>query len=233
LSITAVRRWWPLAAVLGLLVTAALAASRSRPHIDRFDHSSRAARPQPTPAQPSFRDRVTAGPAEAAHVAAGGGSGWIGTVAVVLLALVVLVIGAFVLRAIVRGGPRRRRARPVRFSPAVTAIPSDVVAALEAGIEELNDSDDDPRRAVIACWVRLERAAVSAGVTRTAADSPTDLVGRLLSTQRVDAGALAGLAAAYREARYATRTVDERMRRQAIESLQRLRADLGSAVEHE
>lgn len=228
---TAVRRWWPFAAVLGLLVVAGLAATRSRPHFDRFASSPRAPRSQPPPAQPSFSGHITPRSPDAAHVAAGGWPGWIGTVATVLLTLVVLVVCAFVVRAITRDRRRRRGLRPVRFSPAITSTRDDVVAALDAGIEELNDSDDDPRRAVIACWVRLEQAAVSAGIVRAAADSPTDLVGRLLTTRRVDAGALAGLAAVYREARYATHTVDERMRRQAIEALHRLRTDLGAAAE--
>jgi hypothetical protein len=200
LDITAVRRWWPFAAVLGLLVVAALAATRSRPHFDRFDRSSRDSRSQPPLAQPSFRPRATPRSLDPANVAAGGWPGWIDTVAAVLLALAILVVCAFVVRAIARDRQRRRGLRPVRFSPAIASARNDVVAALDAGIEELNDSGDDPRRAVIACWVRLEQAAVSAGIVRAAADSPTDLVSRLLTTQRVDADALAGLAAVYREA---------------------------------
>lgn len=231
MDITAVRRWWPFAAVLGLLFVAALAATRSRPDFGRFGASSQATQSPPPPAQPSFSGRLTPRPPDPAHVASGGWPGWIGTVATVLLALVVLAVGAFAVRVIARDRRRRQGMRPVRFSPAVTSARDDVVAALDAGIEELNDSDDDPRRAVIACWVRLEQAAVAAGIERAAADSPTDLVGRLLTTQRVDAGALAGLAAVYREARYATHTVDERMRRQAIDALHRLRTDLGAAAE--
>jgi hypothetical protein len=103
------------------------------------------------------------------------------------------------------------------------------VAALDAGLEELSDTDRDPRRAVIACWVRLEDAAAAAGTPRHPGDSPTDLVGRLLAEQRVDAGVLAALLEVYREARYATHTVDDQMRSQARSALQRLRADLGTA----
>lgn len=228
MDITAVRRWWPFAAVLGLLVVAALAATRSRPQLDRFHPSSGTPRAQPPLPQPSGRVEPSSTPLAAAHDAAGGFPGWIGTVANVLLVLAFLVICAFVVRAIVRDRQRRRGVGPVRFSPTVTSTRDDVVAALDAGIEELIASDNDPRRAVIACWVRLEQAAASAGIVRATGDSPTDLVGRLLATQQVDAGALAGLAAAYREARYATHAVDDRMRRQAIEALHRLRTDLGA-----
>jgi hypothetical protein len=138
----------------------------------------------------------------------------------------VLVVCAFAVRMIVRARQRRPIAGPVRFPATTTSTRDDVVAALDAGIEELADSGTDPRQAVIACWVRLEQAAASAGVVRATGDSPTDLVGRLLATQRVDAAALAGLADAYREARYATHPVDDRMRRRAVDAVRRLRTDL-------
>jgi hypothetical protein len=83
---------------------------------------------------------------------------------------------------------------------------------------------------VIACWVRLEHAAAAAGTRRNPGDSPTDLVGRLLAEQQVDRGVLAALLEVYRQARYATHTVDDRMRAQARSALERLRADLGAGV---
>jgi hypothetical protein len=125
----------------------------------------------------------------------------------------------------------RRRARRDRRPAAAQPAPNtaeDLVAALDAGIEELSDADRDPRRAVIACWVRLEQAAAAAGTRRLPGDSPTDLVGRLLAEQRVDARVLAALLEVYRQARYATHTVDDQMRAQARSALERLRADLGA-----
>ncbi len=78
--------------------------------------------------------------------------------------------------------------------------------------------------------MRLEQAAAAAGTPRQPGDTPGDLVGRLLAEQRVDAAVLADLAAVYREARYATHTVDERMRADARQALQRLRADLAAGA---
>jgi len=46
----------------------------------------------------------------------------------------------------------------------------------------------------------------------------------------VDGGVLAALLEVYRQARYATHTVDDQMRAQARSALQRLRADLGAPV---
>ena len=110
-----------------------------------------------------------------------------------------------------------------------TQTAEEVVAALDAGLVDLSDSDADPRKAVIACWVRLEQAAAAAGVERRPGDTPTELVTRLLGADRpVSADVLAAFAEVYREARYATHTVDERMRTQARSALQRLRTELTS-----
>jgi hypothetical protein len=134
--------------------------------------------------------------------------------------------------AVLRDQQRRRRRRQGRHVPQrpEARTQEDLVAALEQGLEELSDADRDPRRAVIACWVRLEQAAAAAGTPRHAGDSPTDLVGRLLAEQQVDARVLAALAAVYREARYATHAVDDQMRAQARSALERLRADLGAGT---
>ncbi len=101
-----------------------------------------------------------------------------------------------------------------------------MVAALDAGLADLSDTDRDPRRAVIACWVRLEQAAATAGTPRRPDDTATDLVGRVLREQRVDPEVLASFAQVYRVARYAGSAVDEHMRAQAQAALRRLRADL-------
>lgn len=113
----------------------------------------------------------------------------------------------------------------------------EVVAALDAGLVELDDADVDPRTAVIACWVRLEEAADAAGVARRTGDTSTDLVTRLLRGDPeagipaiVSADVLAEFAHVYRGARYATRPVDERTRDQARAALRRLRGELAAVA---
>jgi len=100
------------------------------------------------------------------------------------------------------------------------------VAALDAGLDDLSDADRDPRRAVIACWVRLEQAAAEAGTPRRSGDTSTDLVFRLLRAHQVDRGVLDQFAEIYREARYATHPVEEHMRTQAQAALRQLRGQL-------
>jgi hypothetical protein len=155
--------------------------------------------------------------------------GWLGPLATVLCTATVLVVVGLVAWTLTRDALAKRRRRAVdyrteRAPPPRTA--DEVVAALDAGLDDLTDTDGDPRRAVIACWLRLEQAAAAAGTPKRVGDSPTDLVSRLLQTHEVSADVLAALAEVYREARYATHAVDERMRAQARAALQRIRAEL-------
>jgi hypothetical protein len=233
MDLAALRRWWPLAAVLGLLFLTSLAATRSEPQLERIrPEVTRTAEPPPLlPAEPLETPAGGDGTGAASEPAEGLPD-WIGTAALVVLGIAGLVLIAVVVWAIVRDQTRRqaRRRRPAAPQPAEPRTAEDLVAALDAGLEELSDADRDPRRAVIACWVRLEQAAAAAGTPRHRGDSPTDLVGRLLAEQRVDRGVLAALLEVYRQARYATHTVDDQMRLQARSALERLRADLGTGV---
>lgn len=232
MDLAALRRWWPLAAVLGLLFLAALAATRSEPQLERINPAAESTADNAPPLLPAEPLETPAGGTGGTSPSADGVPGWVGTAALVVLGIAGLVVIALVVWAIVKDQARRRARRAGRLEH-VTDEPrtaEDLVAALDAGLEELSDADRDPRRAVIACWVRLEQAAAAAGTPRHAGDSPTDLVGRLLREQRVDANVLAALLEVYRQARYATRTVDDQMRVQARSALQRLRADLGAGV---
>ncbi|MCW3838720.1 DUF4129 domain-containing protein [Micromonospora yasonensis] len=231
------RRWWPVAAVALLLAVAALAAghssigaSRIPPATDTIPYVPEyptVAPPPSIPAEP--RD---AGPATSLEV-----PGWIIWTAGAVLALGVLVVIGYVLWTVITGALRRTtRAVPAqRARRTAEGTAREVVAALDAGLVELDDRDTDPRTAVIACWVRLEEAAEEAGVPRLAGDTPTDLVSRLLRGDPAagvpaiaSADVLDGFAHVYREARYATHTVDERMRDQARAALGRLRGELTS-----
>jgi hypothetical protein len=123
---------------------------------------------------------------------------------------------------------QRRRALAVDPGrlPTTDETERHVRAAVDVGLADLDDADTDPRRAVIACWLRLETAAAQAGTVREVGDTSTDLVARLLADHMVSADVLAGLAAVYREARFATHTVDEAMRDQARSALRQLRDEL-------
>lgn len=231
LTRTLVRTLWPLAAVAGLLVLAALAAAHSSIGATRVEPPADIV---PTlEARPAAPSAVESGPADAS-------SGldlpdWIPIVGALLCGAAVLAVIGVLLWTLFRDLLRRRRGlariggRPSVRSAAETA--EEVVAALDAGLVDLSDSDADPRTAVIACWVRLEQAAAAAGVERRPGDTPTELVTRLLGAGRpVTPDVLAAFAEVYRVARYATHTVDQRMRAQARSALQRLRTELTTQV---
>ncbi|MET0424757.1 MAG: DUF4129 domain-containing protein [Actinoplanes sp.] len=230
MDLAAVRRWWPLAAVLVLLFVTSLAATRSKPQLDQITAT------EPTPTEPPLLPTAAPAVTQAGKqppAAADGLPEWVGRAALILLVLIGLLVVSLLVVALLKDQAKRRATRRGRRKAKGLRTPGtaeELVAALDAGLEELSDADRDPRRAVIACWVRLEQAAAAAGTTRHPGDSPTDLVGRLLAEQRVDAQVLAALLEVYRQARYATHTVDDQMRRQARTALERLRADLGAGV---
>ncbi|MEQ4305936.1 DUF4129 domain-containing protein [Plantactinospora sp. B6F1] len=224
------RTLWPLAAVAGLLALAALAAAHSSIGFTRVQ--------PPADIVPTFEQPLPpTGAEQPARSAAPGQPGdylphWVPYLGTLLCGAVVVAVLAALVWALARDLLRRRRglARPgARKLRSAEQTAEEVVAALDAGLVDLSDSDADPRRAVIACWVRLEQAAAVAGVQRRPGDTPTDLVTRLLGAGRpVSADVLAAFADVYREARYATHTVDERMRTQALTALRRLRTELTS-----
>ncbi|MGW0505257.1 DUF4129 domain-containing protein [Micromonospora sp. NPDC003241] len=236
------RKWWPVTAVIGLLAVVTLAAAHSSIGASRIPPAVQDAPfvleyPTGDP-----RPSIPVEPRDAAEQTRAEIPPWIGTLALVLLGLVLLVVIGYLAWTVIRGMARRvtRRlpARPARRSAAGTA--REVVAAVDAGLVDLDDRDTDPRTAVIACWVRLEEAAAGVGVPRLAGDTPTDLVTRLLRGDSangvpaiVSADVLAELAQVYREARYATRPVEERTRDQARAALRRLRGELTATVEQD
>ncbi|MGC4804354.1 DUF4129 domain-containing protein [Micromonospora sp. DT233] len=234
-DLSVLRRWWPIGAVSALLAAAALAAghstlgaSRIPPAGENIPYVPEYPSVQPPPSIPvEPRD---AGEPTQAHIPE-----WLGTVAVVLLGLAIAVALGYLAWTLIRGVARRTtRALPAgRARRSAQGTAREVVAALDAGLVELDDADVDPRTAVIACWVRLEEAAEAVGVARRTGDTPTDLVTRLLRGDPAagvpaiaSADVLAEFAHVYREARYATRPVDERTRDQARAALGRLRGEL-------
>ncbi|GAB7040487.1 MULTISPECIES: DUF4129 domain-containing protein [Catenuloplanes] len=227
MTLKSLRVWWPVAAavlLIGLIAVAAENSSiglRPAPPLAQFDLPTN---PPPTLEEPP----PPAGGGRELTDIEDSGFGlppWLVTALIVLAGLVVAgVLGTVVVIA-VRDQLRRRdagHAAPRRRGAATT---EEMVAALDAGLHELA-TDGDPRGAVITCWVRLEQAAADAGTPRRPGDTPAELVTRLLREHRVDRAVLAGFAEVYRTARYATHTVDERMRAEAVAALHRVRDDL-------
>jgi hypothetical protein len=229
MTLGSLRKWWPLAAVVLLLALATVAAAHSSPQIGRVDEPSTGSGPAP-----EFQERevqVTTQPGDFVDTDPTEVPGWLRTAAVVIGCVILAVLLGVMIWTLAREVTRRRvRGKMPPRQLSRTASAEEVVAALDAGLIDLSDADLDPRRAVIACWLRLEQAAAAAGTPRQSTDTPTDLVTRLLGEHNVSGDVLGSFADVYREARYATHAVDERMREQARAALQRLRAELTAGV---
>ncbi|MFY1636042.1 DUF4129 domain-containing protein [Solwaraspora sp. WMMB335] len=237
MDFAAFRRLWPLAAVAVLLALTAVAAANSMLPLNPIGSSGGRElpalpdyqQPQPAPTYQPPPDDFAA--AEQQQIAS-----WIPVLAAAFCGITVLVVIGLALWSLLRDlfSSRHRRAlastlRRRRSGPG-PASAAEVVAAVDAGLVELSDADADPRRAVIACWVRLEQAAAAAGTPRQVGDTPTDLVTRLLAGHAISAEVLSAFAAVYRQARYARRAVHEQTRVQAQSALRRLRGELTASV---
>ena len=221
-----VRRFGPLLAVGLLLAAAAVAAMLATPQVRRSPLAPPSLAPALPPTAGQAPSQVTERPIPTQAPRDVQLPGWLMVAAQLLCALLVLAAVALLLWYLLRNGLRMRERQQELVEQAPVQTREEVLAAVDAGLSDLDDTDADPRRAVIACWVRLEQAAAAAGTPREPGDTPTELVTRLLRGHDVSAPVLFALAEVYRLARYATYTVDTTMRDQARAAVQQLRAEL-------
>jgi hypothetical protein len=106
-------------------------------------------------------------------------------------------------------------------------------AALSAALDEvLADSLDDlraeqdPRRAVIRAFARMEKTFAAHGVGREPAETPRQYVERALDRLGVSSASVGRLTKLYERAKFSRLEIDERMQADAIDALAGLRAEL-------
>ncbi|HEU0129643.1 MAG TPA: DUF4129 domain-containing protein [Mycobacteriales bacterium] len=156
-------------------------------------------------------------------------------VVVGLALLAVVLVGLYrVLRLVRLRLARARGAVPTRAydreddgtdaPPAWQRRVRDELAALSA---ELDDGAD-AREVVIACYARMERALAAAGAPREAAESPLELLDRLVAEHAVPAEDAARLTRLFAEARFSPHPVTDEMRAAARRSLRVVAAALGA-----
>ncbi|MGH3096547.1 MAG: DUF4129 domain-containing protein [Streptosporangiales bacterium] len=102
-----------------------------------------------------------------------------------------------------------------------------LIAGIDAGLADL-EAGRGARVAVIDCWVRLERAAADAGVTRRPEETATDLAVRMLAGERVRRQALDRLLVLYHLARYSRHPITSDDVDAARSVLAEIRHDLAS-----
>ena len=107
-------------------------------------------------------------------------------------------------------------------------VDTDLPEALDEGARTIGEGS--PRNAIVASWVRLERAVESELFPHKPEETPSELVERALAAYQLDGDAIRRLAALYREARFSAHPVTEEHRVEAADCLHRLLATLGPTL---
>ena len=102
----------------------------------------------------------------------------------------------------------------------------DVLAGeLDISLVEL-ELTDAPRDAVIACYVRMERALMDAGVSRRRSDTPFEFIERALAQADVPADSARRLTALFERARFSPHPTSVEMKAEAMATLEDVRTQL-------
>jgi hypothetical protein len=228
------RRWLPVLLIIGALWLAGLATGGSGLTGGSIPpwQSTAPDRDPPEFTPPPFEPPAAAEDTQSTAMAVLEVAFWIPLVLVglaslgIVLYLVYLELARLFTERVRRRGLDNRAA--TQPEGAADDLTEEVLGAVRAGLAEI-DAGGDARRVVIACWLRLERLAAAAGSARLAADTPADLVSRLLARHRVSQEALARLAEAYRRARYAPAEIGDELVASARLALHDVDAQLGGA----
>jgi hypothetical protein len=133
-------------------------------------------------------------------------------VATLVVAVTAFLVAAFLFR---RPGPE----------PVATESRESVVEILDEGLGALL-AEHDPRKAVIAAYVAMERAMARKGWARHPHEAPTEYLAHVLGVAPGRAGDLDELVRLYELARFSEHTVTASMRDAAVDAVRRLRVDL-------
>lgn len=152
-----------------------------------------------------------------------------GAISGIGLAVAMMVVLALIV-AVGLGIASWWRRRPRR--QAASAATVDPVPALRVGLREAQERlrFGAPDDAIVECWAALETAAARSGIAPDPADTPSELVIRILDSLQADSDALQTLSQLYHRARFGTDPTTDRDRDLARESLQRITAGLQERV---
>lgn len=137
----------------------------------------------------------------------------------VVVALVVVVAVAWYLAY---------RAHRRRLPPLPDSLLPTLADVLDETIDDLR-AEQDPRRAVIAAYARMERALAAYGLPRSPAEAPDEYLHRILSDLEVSRRATSRLTALFAWAKFSGHDVAPEMKDEAIEALVAVRTELHAA----
>jgi hypothetical protein len=145
------------------------------------------------------------------------------TIALFALAVVATVLG-------------RRRA-PAPLAPAGEAAAAfapvggpDLARAAELGLAEMEDLSRDPRAAIIACYLAMERELEkSPGTVPQDSDTPSEVLARAIEHRALPAQSATVLVDLFEEARFSPHVMNEGHRTDAMVALQTVQRELQGA----
>jgi hypothetical protein len=138
---------------------------------------------------------------------------WVVVLAVFGVALVGFAAAA---RTIVRSD--KSVIREVEAREALAAILDDTLDDLRA--------EPDPRKAVIACYSRMERSLASFGLPRRPFEAPVEYLGRVLDELQSGSAAARRLTKLFERAKFSEHAIDASMKDEAIDAVSELRSEL-------
>jgi hypothetical protein len=139
----------------------------------------------------------------------------------------IAVVVGLALAAIAAYVVAERRSRHARGEE---GLAEQLALVLDDTLDDLR-GEADPRRAIIAAYARLERVLAANGVSRRAADTPAEYLGRVLHDLTLDPAAVERLTALFTRAKFSHHDVDGTMKEEAIDALERVRDELRLARE--
>lgn len=201
----------PVLLMAGLIAAILTAGAGKSPRVPQAPIGGQA----PSSMQP-LATRAAVPPATAA-----GAAGWVAYTAASALLIVILAAGLWVFRR------QRRAADDEATFPenAAPALAQDLAAAVDESLDDLR-RERDPRRAVIAAYVRMERILARHGLARREVETPSEYAARILQELALSARALDGLTHLFELARFSRRDIDRSLQDQAIAALVAIREGL-------
>ena len=144
-----------------------------------------------------------------------------------------IAFGSIGLAALAYASTRRRVRQRLTAESDDEALAEELAALLDATLDDLR-AEPDPRRAVIAAYARMERALAAYGLPRHPFEAPLEFLERaspeLAGPHPGGLRLVFELTHLFERAKFSQHAVDEEMKRDAIASLEALRADLRGAV---
>lgn len=148
------------------------------------------------------------------------------------IAAVVLVGAALIgLIVVAMAGQRKPRVVPVPVPPAAPTVAGSLARAAEMGLAAMNVPGQDPREAIIASYVAMERGlSFDRAAAPLASDTPMEVLARAFERGALHDASARELVALFEEARFSPHSMLEWQRMRAEQLLRIVLADLQGAM---